>query len=147
MLSHLNVSKDPESCLCFWCSFVYLWILSLHKKFHYPLSYSSKLVLKAFRQLNWRLSLSTNLPPTCPLRLVIRNNTSPPHLTVAAGTELAGASYSRLVIIAHLMKELYKLRCPSSLTPYCRIRCSPIVQDSPLLPPVGVWVVSQSQCG
>ena len=27
------------------------------------------------------------------------------------------------------------------------IRLSPIVQYSPLLPPVGVWAVSQSQCG
>ncbi len=69
---------------------------------------------------------------------------SPPGLTVTIGTELAGASYSRLVIIAHSMKELYKMRCPSSLTPYCQIRLSPIVQDSALLPPIGVWAVSQS---
>ena len=27
------------------------------------------------------------------------------------------------------------------------IRLAPIVQYSPLLPPVGVWAVSQSQCG
>src|SRR6266436_2060792 len=36
---------------------------------------------------------------------------------------------------------------PSSLTRHCWIRLSPIVQYSPLLPPVGVWAVSQSQCG
>ena len=36
---------------------------------------------------------------------------------------------------------------PSSLTRRRCIRLSPIVQDSLLLPPVGVWAVSQSQCG
>ena len=37
-----------------------------------------------------------------------------------------------------------------SLLFFCMCRCirvSPIVQYSPLLPPVGVWAVSQSQCG
>ncbi|KAL0293389.1 UNVERIFIED_CONTAM: hypothetical protein Scaly_3142900 [Sesamum calycinum] len=38
-------------------------------------------------------------------------------------------------MIAHSMKELYKRHCPSSLTRYCWIGLSPIVQDSPLLPP------------
>ena len=28
-----------------------------------------------------------------------------------------------------------------------RVRVAPIAQYSPLLPPVGVWAVSQSQCG
>ena len=36
---------------------------------------------------------------------------------------------------------------PSSFTRRCCIRVSPIVQYSPLLPPVGVWTVSQFQCG
>ncbi|KAM7459975.1 hypothetical protein LguiA_036051 [Lonicera macranthoides] len=86
-------------------------------------------------------------PPTCPLRPVIPKNTCPPRLTAAAGTELAGASSSSPVMIAHSTKELYKRHCPSSLTRYCWIGLSPIVQDSPLLPPVGVRAVSQSQCG
>jgi hypothetical protein len=38
-------------------------------------------------------------------------------------------------------------RRPSSSTRRCCVRLSPIAQDSPLLPPVGVWAVSQSQCG
>ena len=41
----------------------------------------------------------------------------------------------------------FTTRRPSSLTRHCWIRVSPIVQYSPLLPPVGVWAVSQSQCG
>ena len=30
---------------------------------------------------------------------------------------------------------------------YYKDKIAPIVQYSPLLPPVGVWAVSQSQCG
>lgn len=36
---------------------------------------------------------------------------------------------------------------PSSSTRRRCVRVSPIAQYSPLLPPVGVWAVSQSQCG
>ena len=36
---------------------------------------------------------------------------------------------------------------PSSPTRRCCVRLSPIAQYSPLLPPVGVWTVSQFQCG
>ena len=44
-------------------------------------------------------------------------------------------------------RQSFTIRKPSSLTRRCCIRVSPIVQYSPLLPPVGVWAVSQSQCG
>ena len=44
-------------------------------------------------------------------------------------------------------RQRFTIRRPSSLTRRCCIRLSPIVQYSPLLPPVGVWAVSQSQCG
>ena len=45
------------------------------------------------------------------------------------------------------LKQRFTIRKPSSLTRHRCIRVSPIVQYSPLLPPVGVWAVSQSQCG
>ncbi len=44
-------------------------------------------------------------------------------------------------------RKSFTIRRPSSLTRHCWIRLAPIVQYSPLLPPVGVWAVSQSQCG
>ena len=44
-------------------------------------------------------------------------------------------------------RQRFTIRIPSSLTRRRCIRLSPIVQYSPLLPPVGVWAVSQSQCG
>ena len=43
--------------------------------------------------------------------------------------------------------QSFTRRIPSSLTRRRCIRVSPIVQYSPLLPPVGVWTVSQFQCG
>ena len=148
MLTHPSVGRDPESCLRFWPSFVDLRISPLHTKFHSPLSHSSELVSRAFRQFLATFTFNPiDSPPTCPLRPVIPKNTCPPRLTAAAGTELAGASSSSPVMIAHSTKELYKRHCPSSLTRYCWIGLSPIVQDSPLLPPVGVRAVSQSQCG
>ncbi|XP_049412803.1 uncharacterized protein LOC125875808 [Solanum stenotomum] len=50
MLSHLNIGRDPKSCLRFWRSFVDLRISPLHTKFHSPLSHSSELVSRAFHQ-------------------------------------------------------------------------------------------------
>ncbi len=41
----------------------------------------------------------------------------------------------------------FTIRKPSSFTRRRCIRVPSIVQNSPLLPPVGVWAVSQSQCG
>ncbi len=44
-------------------------------------------------------------------------------------------------------RQWFTTRRPSSHTRRRCVRLSPIAQDSPLLPPVGVWAVSQSQCG
>ncbi|CAR89126.1 Conserved protein [Lacticaseibacillus rhamnosus Lc 705] len=46
-----------------------------------------------------------------------------------------------------LQQQSFTTRKPSSLTRRCSIRLASIVEDSLLLPPVGVWAVSQSQCG
>jgi hypothetical protein len=47
--------------------------------------------------LNFHFQLKK--PPTCPLRPIIPNNTSPLRITAAAGTELARTSFSNNVII------------------------------------------------
>ena len=44
-------------------------------------------------------------------------------------------------------RQGFTTRRPSSPTRRRWVRLSPIAQYSPLLPPVGVWAVSQSQCG
>ena len=77
-----------------------------------------------------------NSQPTCPLRPVIPNNTCSSRFTAAAGTKLAGASSSSTVII-FLDDRVLQPYWPSSLTRYCWIRVSPIVQYSPLLRPKG----------
>ncbi len=46
-----------------------------------------------------------------------------------------------------LSPQSFTTRRPSSLTRRGCVRLSPIAQYSPLLPPVGVWTVSQFQCG
>eukprot|EP01132_Coremiostelium_polycephalum_P001029 gene1028-1304_t len=71
------------------------------------------------------------MPPTHPLNPINPDNACTLRITAAAGTELAGAySYG-----------------PSSCTRHGWFRLAPIDQYSLLLPPVGVWPVSQCQCG
>ncbi|TKY55971.1 Ycf2 protein [Spatholobus suberectus] len=46
-----------------------------------------------------------------------------------------------------LREKKFMTRRPSTSTQHCSVKLSPIAENSPLLPPVGVWAVSQSQCG
>ena len=89
-----------------------------------------------------------SIPPTLPLSPVIPNNARHLRLTAAAGTELAVA-YSCGTVTLRLLPALkeFTTRRPSSSTRRRSIRVSPIVKNSRLLPPVGVWTVSQFQCG
>ncbi len=89
-------------------------------------------------------------PPTHPLRPVNPNNACTLRITAAAGTELAGASSAGTVRVRRPFlprRKDFTLRRASSSTRRRCVRLSPIAQDSLLLPPVGVWAVSQSQCG
>ncbi len=97
---------------------------------------------------------SLNKPPTRPLRPVIPINARTLRITAAAGTELAGAySASNVTEVSYSLTPFPPcLKCfttlePSSHTRHGWVRLAPIAQYSPLLPPVGVWAVSQSQCG
>ena len=64
------------------------------------------MVKKAPRQCFGDFHFPPFSPPTCPLRPVIPNNTCPPRITAAAGTELAGASSSSPVMIETRRKSL-----------------------------------------
>ena len=44
-------------------------------------------------------------------------------------------------------RQQFTTRRPSSCTRHCSVTLSRIAEDSRLQPPVGVWAVSQSQCG
>ena len=83
-------------------------------------------------------------PPTHPLRPIIPNNACPPRITAAAGTKLAGFFYGYRHYLPHRKEFTYQ--DTSSSTRRCCVRVSPIAQNSPLLPPVGVWTVFQFQC-
>ena len=74
-----------------------------------------------------------------------------PHPEPSAYAKKFSGKYEHRLItggIGHnLPQEAPRDFAESSLTRRCWIRLPPIVQYSPLLPPVGVWAVSQSQCG
>ena len=104
----------------------------------------------------WARGFHTKLasPPTHALRPVNPNNAWDLCITAAAGTELAVPSFPasiKLVTYSETRfarkRQRFTIRRPSSLTRRRTIRLSPIVNDSRLLPPVGVWTVSQFQCG
>ena len=80
------------------------------------------------------------------LRPMIPDNARGLCITAAAGTELA-TSYSAGTIKIFPCQKDFTVRKPSSSTRRRWFRLSPIDQNSKLLPPVGVWAVSQSQCG
>src|SRR5690606_5540840 len=90
-LSHLSVSISPGGRLRHWCSFLYLRISPLHRKFHHPLPYSSQAVLDAIPRLSPGLS-----HPTCQTTYARFTPSNPINactlrITAAAGTKLAGA--------------------------------------------------------
>ncbi|KAG9455504.1 hypothetical protein H6P81_000012 [Aristolochia fimbriata] len=62
---------------------------------------------------------------------------------------LAGVSRCLFLRYRHCFfsEKKFTTRGPSTSTRHCSVRLSPIAENSPLLPPVGVWAVSQSQCG
>ncbi len=98
-----------------------------------------------------KLNIRLMSPPTLPLRPVIPNNTCTPRITAAAGTKLAGASFTGTFNLSYdkliPCRQWFTHLNASSHTWHCCVRVSPIAQNSLLLPPVGVWAVSQSQCG
>ncbi len=153
-LSRFSVGSRPESCLRHRGTSQYLRIPPLLCEFHSPLLHPSQAVSPAVPQLSRGLSQMTYSTPRRPLRPVIPDNACILRLTAAAGTKFADAySWSTVIgrafppdLILSPEKE-FTTRRHSSPTRCRWIRLSSIVQDSSLLPPVGVWAVSQSQCG
>ena len=147
MLSSLSVSKSPVGRLRHWCSSEYLRISPLHSEFRLPLLHSRTTVLDAVPELSSGISHPTCSPACAPFTPSKSGQRLPPTYyrgcwhVVSRGFLL---SYRHLFL--HLGQR-FTIRRPSSLTRRCCIRVSSIVQYPPLLPPVGVWAVSQSQCG
>ena len=142
----MSVNKWPGNRLRRWCSSEYLRISPLHSEFRYPLHNSSCPVLKAVPRLSPGLSLLTRT--TACVRFTPSNSEQrlPPSYYRGCWHEVSRGFFSRYRHHRRVRKSFTTLR-PSSLTRHGWIRLAPIVQYSPLLPPVGVWAVSQSQCG
>ncbi len=154
-LLRLSVSIGPDSRLRHWCSSRYLRISPLHREFRYPLPYSSLPVSSALPRLSPGLSHSTK--QAAYTRFTPNDSEQRSHPPYYRGC-WHGVSRCLLkryrqgngVLFPLLIRpspQCFTIRKPSSHTRRGWIRLSPIVQYSPLLPPVGVWAVSQSQCG
>ncbi len=105
----------------------------------------------AVRQLSCRISPLTYQSAYGPFKPINPDNACTLRITAAAGTELAGAyssgTFSYLHVVGLSQIKQFTTHRPSSCTRDGWIRLPPIVQYSSLLPPVGVWSVSQYQCG
>ncbi len=154
-LSRLSVSVGPGGRLRHWYSSRYLRISPLHREFYLPLPHSRPTVRNALPELSPGIS-----HPACwsaYTRFTPSNSEQRSHPPSYRGC-WHGVSRCFLEryrqangILTHRcfvpLPQGFTTRRPSSPTRRRCVRVSPIAQYSPLLPPVGVWTVSQFQCG
>ena len=146
MLSLLSVSSCPETRLRHRCSSWYLRISPLHQEFQSPLQHSSQPVSNAGPVLSTGFSHPTWLTA---YELFTPNKSgqrSPP--TYYRGCwHVVGRGF--LWRYRHFLPswKWFTNLDPSSHTRCRCVKLSFIAQYSLLQPPVGVWAVSQSQCG
>ena len=150
-LSCLSVSTRPVGRLRHRCSSGYLRISPLHPEFRFPLPNSSLLVSRAVPRLSRGLSHGTWQTAYAPFTPSNSEQRLPPLYyrgcwhRVSRGL-LLRYRHPGCPGLLPILKE-FTTRRPSSSTRRRCVRLSPIAQNSPLLPPVGVWTVSQFQCG
>ncbi len=145
-LSRLSVRYGPGSRLRHRCSSQYLRISPLHWEFHYPLPLSSPTVPNAIPGLSPGLSRLTYRAAYAPFTPSNSEQRLPPSSYRGCWHEVSRGLFCGYRHHRPRQKD-FTTRRPSSSTRHGWIRLAPIVQYSPLLPPVGVWAVSQSQCG
>lgn len=139
------------TCLRHRCSSRYLRIPPLHLEFQSPLPHSSLPVPTARAELSPAFSQQAQ---QAAYKLFTPNNSGQrSRPTYYRGcwhvvSRRFFCTYPQLISInLDLYRKRFTTRKPSSLTRRRCIRLASIVQYPPLLPPVGVWAVSQSQCG
>ena len=145
-LSCISVSTRPGSRLRHWCSSRYLRISPLHREFHYPLLDSRSVVSRPCPELSPDISTPTYRPAYAPFTPSNSEQRLPP--TYYRGCWHV-VSRGFLQGYRHNLppRQHFTIRRPSSCTRRRSVRLAPIAENSSLLPPVGVWAVSQSQCG
>ncbi len=141
-----SVKNGPESRLRHWCSFRYLRISPLHLKFRFPLPSSSRAVSNDPPQLSRGLSHSTD-SAACALFTPSKSGQRLPPTYYRGCWHVVSRGLFPRYRHHRPWEKRFTTRRPSSLTRRCCFRLSPIEQNSRLLPPVGVWAVSQSQSG
>ena len=145
-LSRLTVSCRPVIRLRHWCSSLYLRISPLHKEFRLPLRHSRHTVSNAVSGLSPEISHLTCMPGCTPFTPSKSGQRLPP--TYYRGCwHVVSRGFLNGYHHFFLRQQRFTIRKPSSLTRRCWVRLAPIAQYSLLLPPVGVWTVSQFQCG
>ena len=147
MLSSLSVSYRPESRFRHRCSSIYLRISPLHMEFHSPLLYSSSTVSDAILRLSRRLSHQTYRAACTRFTPNKSGQRLPPTYYRGCWHVVSRDFLTRYRHCLLPLRQQFTIRRPSSCTRRCCVRVAPIAEDSLLLPPVGVWAVSQSQCG
>ncbi len=127
----------------------------LHQQFHHPLQHSRIAVLNARPELSSGISHPTYNPAYGPFTPNNSEQRSHPSYYRGCWHEVSRCFFFWYHRIHWILasepfvpaEKGFTTRRPSSPTRRRCVRVSPIAQDSPLLPPVGVWAVSQSQCG
>ena len=143
----MSVSNWPESRLRHRCSSRYLRISPLHREFHFPLQYSSYAVSAARHRLSRYISQQTRITACAPFTPSNSGQRSPPTCYRGCWPVVCRGFLVRYRHFLLPVQQRFTIRKPSSLTRRRWVRVPPIAQYSPLLPPVGVWTVSQFQCG
>ena len=127
------------------CSSRYLRISPLHREFHSPLPHSSTAVSLADSELSPEISQETYRTAYAPFTPNNSEQRLHPLYYRGCWHRVSRCFFFRYRHNRPDRKE-FTIQRPSSSTRRCCIRVSPIVQNSPLLPPVGVWTVFQFQC-
>ena len=143
----MSVSNWPGSRLRHRCSSRYLRISPLHREFHFPLQYSSYAVSAAIHRLSRYISQQTRITACAPFTPSNSGQRSPPTCYRGCWHVVCRGFLVRYRHFLLPVQQRFTIRKPSSLTRRRWVRVPPIAQYSPLLPPVGVWTVSQFQCG
>ncbi len=115
------------------------------QEFHSPLPYSSTAVSPADSELSPEISQKTYRTAYAPFTPNNSEQRLPPLYYRGCWHRVSRGFFHRYRHYRPGRKE-FTSQGTSSSTRRCCIRVSPIVQNSPLLPPVGVWTVFQFQC-
>src|SRR2546430_17117673 len=116
------------------------------QEFHAPLPHSSTAVSPASSQLSQEISQVTYRAAYAPFTPNNSEQRSHPLYYRGCWHRVSRCFFFRYRQYLPGRKE-FTSQGTSSSTRRCCVRVSPIAQNSPLLPPVGVWTVFQFQCG